>query len=195
MDMSTDDEVIRKRLLIDGDGGGDERRFNTLMKLFIKWCNSETPDVDNTSLQRMLSILAQSEFAMTKATFIHEMNKSQMEKYKQIQNDIDRNVDLAHEEIEKCKSDLEQAKLVRKNRQEYDALASVVLSHPDRKKTMNELDNLNSDLKELTETERKLNEKLHIRRKQFHALLTTIHHLQETLEEEDCESDMEVDEK
>lgn len=36
-------------------------------------------------------------------------------------------------------------------------------------------------MKELTETERKVNEKLEIRRKQFHALLTTIHHLQETL--------------
>lgn len=39
----------------------------------------------STGLQRMLSILAQSEFAMTKATFIHEMNKSQMERYRQIQ--------------------------------------------------------------------------------------------------------------
>uniref|UniRef100_A0A8C0QME6 THO complex subunit 7 homolog n=1 Tax=Chelonoidis abingdonii TaxID=106734 RepID=A0A8C0QME6_CHEAB len=33
-------EVIRKRLLIDGDGAGDDRRINLLVKSFIKWCNS-----------------------------------------------------------------------------------------------------------------------------------------------------------
>lgn len=34
------DEVIRKRLLIDGDGAGDDRRINVLLKSFIKWCHS-----------------------------------------------------------------------------------------------------------------------------------------------------------
>uniref|UniRef100_A0A8C6YUD0 Uncharacterized protein n=1 Tax=Nothoprocta perdicaria TaxID=30464 RepID=A0A8C6YUD0_NOTPE len=28
------------RLLIDGDGAGDDRRINLLVKSFIKWCNS-----------------------------------------------------------------------------------------------------------------------------------------------------------
>uniref|UniRef100_A0A8C9MY34 Uncharacterized protein n=1 Tax=Serinus canaria TaxID=9135 RepID=A0A8C9MY34_SERCA len=36
----TSNEVIRKRLLIDGDGAGDDRRINLLVKSFIKWCNS-----------------------------------------------------------------------------------------------------------------------------------------------------------
>lgn len=34
------DEVIRKRLLIDGDGAGDDRRINLLVKSFVKWCHS-----------------------------------------------------------------------------------------------------------------------------------------------------------
>lgn len=39
------DEVIRKRLLIDGDGAGDDRRINVLMKSFSKWCHSNfTPE-------------------------------------------------------------------------------------------------------------------------------------------------------
>ena len=42
--FSIPDDVIRKRLLIDGDGGGDERRLNALMKLYIKWCNSSETD-------------------------------------------------------------------------------------------------------------------------------------------------------
>lgn len=34
------EDVIRRRLLIDGDGTGDDRRLNVLLKTFIKWCNS-----------------------------------------------------------------------------------------------------------------------------------------------------------
>ena len=38
--------------------------------------------------QRMLSFLAQSEFAMTKASFVHKMNMQQMEKYQQLQASV-----------------------------------------------------------------------------------------------------------
>ena len=36
------DEVIRKRLLVDGEGvSNDDRRINTLAKMFIKWLDSK----------------------------------------------------------------------------------------------------------------------------------------------------------
>ena len=35
--------------------------------------------------QRMLSFLAQSEFAMTKAAFVYQMNIRQMDRYRQLQ--------------------------------------------------------------------------------------------------------------
>lgn len=39
------EDVIRRRLLIDGDGTGDDRRLNVLVKSFIKWVNTaDTPD-------------------------------------------------------------------------------------------------------------------------------------------------------
>ena len=40
------DEVIRKRLLIEGESGADDRRINTLLKNFMKWCNSPADDED-----------------------------------------------------------------------------------------------------------------------------------------------------
>ena len=30
--------------MVDGDGGGDERRLTALLKLYMKWCNS--PDAE-----------------------------------------------------------------------------------------------------------------------------------------------------
>ena len=35
------DDIIRRRLLIEGDGGNDDRKISTLLKTFIKWCNSK----------------------------------------------------------------------------------------------------------------------------------------------------------
>ena len=40
------DEVIRKRLLIEGDGGSDDRRINSLLKCFIRWANGADPEED-----------------------------------------------------------------------------------------------------------------------------------------------------
>ena len=41
---STED-IIRKRLLVDGDGvSNDDRRLNSLIKTAVKWC-SEKADV------------------------------------------------------------------------------------------------------------------------------------------------------
>jgi len=34
------DDIIRRKLLIEGDGGNDDRRINSLLKTFIKWCQS-----------------------------------------------------------------------------------------------------------------------------------------------------------
>nr|CAB3266950.1 THO complex subunit 7 homolog [Phallusia mammillata] len=188
-DNTTEYDVIRRRLLIDGDGGGDERRLNALMKLFIKWCNS--PEADNSTHQRMLSFLAQSEFAMMKSSFVYEMNTKQMDKYQCLQEEIDKNVALAHEEIEKCKKELEEARLVRKNRQQYDALAGVVLKHPDRRKTEGQINELDEELKDLQASELQLIEKLDSRKKQFHALLTSIHQLQSVLKEEEEQENQE----
>lgn len=35
------EEIIKQRLLIDGDGTGEDRRLNMLLKQFLKWANSK----------------------------------------------------------------------------------------------------------------------------------------------------------
>ena len=35
------DEVIKRKLLLEGDRGGDDLRLNNLLKHFIKWCSLE----------------------------------------------------------------------------------------------------------------------------------------------------------
>ena len=49
---------------------------------------------------------------------------------------IDDDLKNAVVKIEECKKELEKAKVIRKNRQEYDALAKIINQHPDRQATI-----------------------------------------------------------
>uniref|UniRef100_A0A8U7P8M5 THO complex subunit 7 n=1 Tax=Corvus moneduloides TaxID=1196302 RepID=A0A8U7P8M5_CORMO len=186
MGAVTDDEVIRKRLLIDGDGAGDDRRINLLVKSFIKWCNSGSQEEGYSQYQRMLSTLSQCEFSMGKTLLVYDMNLREMENYEKIYKDIENSIAAAHEKISECKKQILQAKRIRKNRQEYDALAKVIQHHPDRHETLKQLEALGKELQNLSHIKENVEDKLELRRKQFHVLLSTIHELQQTLESKCC---------
>ncbi|XP_051956878.1 THO complex subunit 7 homolog [Xyrauchen texanus] len=186
MGSITDDEVIRKRLLIDGDGAGDDRRINVLMKTFTKWCHSNvSPDEGFVQYQRMLTSLAQCEYSMGKTLLVYDMNLKEMENYEEIYADIGKSITSAHEKIVECKKEILRAKRIRKNRQEYDALARVIKQHPDRHETLKRLEALDKELQQLSRTKENVEDKLELRKKQFHVLLTTIQELQQTLENDE----------
>ncbi|XP_061731246.1 THO complex subunit 7 homolog [Nerophis ophidion] len=191
MGAVTDDEIIRTRLLIDGDGAGDDRRINLLLKTFTKWCNSTGTTEDSfTQYQRMLGTLTQCEFSMGKTLMVYDMNLKEMENYETIYSNIEENITSAHEKIAECKKEIQRAKRVRKNRQEYDALAKVIEHHPDRHETLKQLEALDKELQQLSNTKENVDAKLELRKKQFHVLLSTIQELQQTLEtDEKCDTD------
>ncbi|XP_051532437.1 THO complex subunit 7 homolog isoform X1 [Myxocyprinus asiaticus] len=186
MGSITDDEVIRKRLLIDGDGAGDDRRINVLMKTFIKWCHSNiSPEEGFAQYQRMLTSLSQCEYSMGKTLLVYDMNLKEMENYEAIYADIEKSITSAHEKIAECKKEIQRAKRIRKNRQEYDALARVIKQHPDRHETLKQLEALDKELQQLSQIKENVEDKLELRKKQFHVILTTIQELQQTLDNDE----------
>ncbi|CAH3112266.1 unnamed protein product, partial [Pocillopora meandrina] len=179
------DDIIRKRLLIDGEGAGDDRRITALLKTFLKWCNSTGEEEDNdATYQKMLIQLAQCEFAIGKTQTVYEMNELETENYEKIYSEIEQSISLAYEEIASCKTELQKAKRIRRNRQEYDALAKVITQHPERQETLKQIEELDKELNSLTSTKESLFSKLELRQKQFHLLINTIHELQRMLEGE-----------
>lgn len=56
-----EEEIIRKRLTVEGDSGQDDRRITGLLKTFLKWCdmNSLTEEENETTYQKMLFTLGQ----------------------------------------------------------------------------------------------------------------------------------------
>lgn len=93
--------------------------------------------------------------------------------------------------IAECKKTDSSSKTNTKNRQEYDALAKVIQHHPDRHETLKELESLGKELEHLSHIKESVEDKLELRRKQFHVLLSTIHELQQTLENDEKLSEVE----
>ncbi|XP_014219354.1 THO complex subunit 7 homolog [Copidosoma floridanum] len=181
----SDEEVIRRRLLIDGDGIGDDRRLYIILKSFMKWVNN--PEVDHVLHERMLSQLAQCEFAQRKSRLVSCMSQEEQKNYENLSKEIDLEIEEAKVNIEKTKAELQEAKQVRKNRIEYDVLAKVINVQPDRRETNVKLATLQKELGSLKEKLHHLEQKLEMRRKQFHVLISSIHSLQGMLDESDEE--------
>ncbi|XP_078399773.1 THO complex subunit 7 homolog isoform X2 [Cetorhinus maximus] len=104
----------------------------------------------------MLGTLGQCEFSMGKTLLVYDMNLREMLNYEKISKDI-----------------------------EYDALAKVIQQHPDRHETLQQLEALGKELEHLSHIKESVEDKLELRRKQFHVLLSTIHELQQTLESDE----------
>ncbi|NXY32581.1 THOC7 protein, partial [Pomatorhinus ruficollis] len=172
------DEVIRKRLLIDGDGAGDDRRINLLVKSFIKWCNSGSQEEGYLQYQRMLSTLSQCEFSMGKTLLVYDMNLREMENYEKIYKDIGKHEKMLLFFL----LYLEQICFARILQNFLRILWQSLFR---------QLEALGKELQNLSHIKENVEDKLELRRKQFHVLLSTIHELQQTLENDEKLSEAE----
>ena len=84
----------------------------------------------------------------------------------------------AESDIAEAKSELEQARLVRRNRMEYDAVAKTIQAYPSREESGKNIVEVTAHLERLKEEEEELDAKLQQRKKQFHVLVNSIHQLQ-----------------
>ncbi len=191
----SEDEVIRRKLLIDGDGGTDDRRISTLIKHYVKWCtldpNSEEGSILSQKIEQQLQLC---EFTMEKTNSMYYMNKKEQENYEKLNKRIENEISDGYSKISDCKSELTQAKRIRRNRQEYDTLAKVIQEHPSRTDTLDKLADLDKELASLKESKASLDEKLDLRRKQFHVLVSAIHQMQSILNDDDQKDEQPMNE-
>merc|ERR1719228_1602367 len=128
----------------------------------------------------------------------HKSNRQEAElkNYEDLHTKVEEGIVSGREDIENTKIDLLEAKRVRKNRMEYDALAKVIQTHPNRTTSGVRLETVQAELAALREKEQGLEDKLDMRKKQFHVLVSTIHQLQSLLAADEVESgDVSMDKK
>ncbi|XP_014253977.1 THO complex subunit 7 homolog [Cimex lectularius] len=187
-----EEEIIKKRLLVDGDGAGDDRRINLLLKQFQQWCADDEADVKLTR-DHLLSQVNKCEYAFLKSRLTATMAEAEVENYEFISKQIEQEIERVKEEIVKTKEDFKEAKVIRKNRLEYEVLAKVINEQQDRKETNEKLEKLRSELETLEVKYNQLESKLDMRRKQFHVLFASLHQLQVLLDEDDNDENNLID--
>ena len=69
-----EEEVMRKRLAVEGDGGGDDRRVMSLLKTFVRWCNSKglSDEESEATYQKMLFTLGMCDYTLVPRPFEEE---------------------------------------------------------------------------------------------------------------------------
>jgi THO complex subunit 7 len=128
--------------------------------------------------------LDQIELSVEKQLIQKHVIDTETKKYQELFVDIDEHIENATQKMETVKKSLEEAKLVRKNRQEYDALAKMIEEHPSRADSMKKLAKLQQELDEHHEKQRSLEQKLSERRKNMYALAVMLHSLDDNLDDE-----------
>ncbi|KAG7167202.1 THO complex subunit 7-like [Homarus americanus] len=129
-------------------------------------------DGDGTGDARVMMIQNQYDRLLTQLAAIEHSS---------LRDETSTNVKEACIAIGSAKQELEEARQVRRNRLEYDALARLIKEHPPRSDTANKLAHLTQQLHSLKSKRDQLEEKLTLRRKQLHVLVTSLHELKQAL--------------
>ncbi|CAH1174142.1 unnamed protein product [Phaedon cochleariae] len=190
----TDEEVIKRRLIFDGDGTGDDRRFNLMIKMITKWVNnSEESQEDSSQMyDKILAQLSMIEHSRKRSELITKSNDDQLIKYHNLHADYEERISNIKEEIANQCLELEKAKTIKQNRIQYDLLAKAIDAEPPRTDMNKQLISLQKQLRDLGEEKHRLEQKLEKRKKQFHVLSTSANMLQVLLNEEEEKGVMEV---
>lgn len=186
--MTTDDEIMKKKLLIDGDGIGDDRKLSQLIKSLILWCYNDGAESElesDLSAARLLMAIDQSELAMAKSVQTIRMISIELENYETLYRGIERSIAGAREKLATCKLELAEAKQHRCNKLDYDSVASIIEHHPSTQETQLKLNQLEREIASLQKINAQIEGKLEKRRRQFQLLLSASHQLQSTLDDED----------
>lgn len=184
--MMEDEEVIRRRLLIDGDGTGDARMLTKFTRAFLKFCASDDSTTELESQHdRLLTTLSSIEQSSIKWDNMRQMNEFQADSYEDLGAVTQTAVDDAQGALSQAKEDLEKARKVRANCLEYHALAKLIQEHPERLDTADKIKDLSESLDKLQSTKNKLEDQLDLRKKQLHALFTTLYQLEAGLQEDE----------
>ncbi|XP_065320822.1 THO complex subunit 7 homolog isoform X2 [Gordionus sp. m RMFG-2023] len=132
MSSYLEDDIIRYRLLIDGEGSGDDKRINMLIKNIMKWPLTNKKDERDIYYEKVFLLFEQSQLSLLKLQNIFQTNLYDQKIYLEQLKDIENNTKHVTNELGQCQNDLRLAKIIKKNRLEYDKIAKIIVKHPDR---------------------------------------------------------------
>ncbi|KAJ1374320.1 hypothetical protein KIN20_036987 [Parelaphostrongylus tenuis] len=179
------EDVLLRKLLADGEGTGEERRFQLLNGCLRLLRNAST--ISKAEAVKALRLIDSLELSMRKQREIAEMTKRQTKEYEKMAERVDKEIAISREKMTQAKADLAAARLVRKNRKEYALLVGMIEDLPSRAETTRKLDDMQEELTHQQERQQQLEARLSERRNHLHALNIILANFQKLLADENNE--------
>ncbi|EFO98685.1 hypothetical protein CRE_15253 [Caenorhabditis remanei] len=177
------EETYLRKLISDGEGVGEDRRVQQVAAFFRESRKVEEPKI--AEVLKITKALELMELSMLKQQQIAQMNKKQATEFDSFAGEIDSEIDLMYKKMEEAKSELAEAKTVKKNRQEYRKLVNVMNEVPTRAETMRKLEEVKDDLERQHERQKILEAKLLDRRNHLQAFNIILSNFQRFCAEDD----------
>lgn len=183
--LLSDDEIARNKLLYDGEGFGDDKRITQLMRQIYLWQHANSKEEKDILYNKVLNLLADAEIQCNKYTNIHKTSNKEYEYYEELTKKLDESIEEKRQQIQDIKSDLNKAKIVRKNRMEYDPLVDKILSYPTREESLEKIAKIKRDTETLERYKEDLAQRLEQRKQQLEELITLAKSVHEKLVEDE----------
>lgn len=123
-----EDDIIRARLVYEGDQGIDDRRILTLMKTFNKFIHDQSTNVDenNATVEKLCASLYSVEHAYHLVKASYRMDELEQVCYATKTQRLNEQIKQLRHELDESELCLVEAKQKRANLLEYDARADTI---------------------------------------------------------------------
>lgn len=166
------DDLIRQRLLVDGEGCLEDKKITTLTKQMIDWIEDPMKaglehDLDKT--------LGQLELQGIRNMLVYNMLATEQNTLENLK--LEEKIKSCQKKVHEQEHRLTEAKQHRKYEEEADALSSIVERNPTQEETNSNIGSLKEDFVRLEKEEDNSNKRFDKRKREFFSLVASAHQL------------------
>ncbi|KRZ45852.1 Uncharacterized protein T4C_4045 [Trichinella pseudospiralis] len=166
------DPVMRRKLLADGDGQGDERCLNLIGQEIVDYFNCQ--DVDLVKQEEIKDLLRRADMAMLRSSLLRQSLLKELEYFRNLGQDYDKQRAVQLEMVEKYRLEVESAKLLRKHREQCHLMAQLINQYPTREQSEQKKAELLKEVEEAKRKSQELKQTFELRKNQIHLMLLSM---------------------
>lgn len=192
--LNLDTDVLRERLITkEGQVIGGTRgslsscafRFQNFTQAVHKKANQSNEKEAKAALHKSATELKVAlqlhDLEMKKVSLAAQAAESELQYYDQLNQETQDKISKTRQAIESLRSELISETKIRKNREEYEALAKAAVARPSTRVTKRKMDQLQKEIDEIQDKADQLDKVLDIKSKQFHLVVQSISDLKHGL--------------
>ncbi|CAH1127450.1 unnamed protein product [Ceutorhynchus assimilis] len=175
--------IIERKLLLDGEGSGEDQRLNVFVKQLAIWAkSSKSPTECEAGYNSMLAQLNRLELYKKRMNLRMRCYKRQLKTYRAMHDNYRAKKELVLKDIEKQEKFLGEAKIIKKYRIDRNLIVKTVNEGQSCRQLTEEVHNLKKDISNLEDEKEHLQSQLKNRVQQFRLLSVTANILKMSLQ-------------